>query len=68
MKRTWLKTNFSSKLEDKWTGPYFVHEVVGDNVYKLRIMEGKKVKNVVHENRLKLYKKRTLIPNIVIDS
>ena len=68
MKRTWLKTNFSSKLEDKWTGPYFVHEVVGDNVYKLRTMEGKKVKNVVHENRLKLYKERTLIPNIVIDS
>ena len=39
VERTWLKTNFSSKLENKWTGPYFVHEIAGDNVYKLRTME-----------------------------
>jgi hypothetical protein len=67
VERTWLKTNFSSKLEDKWTGPYFVHEAIGDNVYKLRTMEGKMVKNVVHGNRLKLYKERTLEPYVVIN-
>src|SRR5262249_33232227 len=68
VERTWLKTNFSSKLEDKWTGPYFVHEKIGNNVYKLRTMEGKMVKNVVHGNRLKLYRERTLTPYIEINN
>ena len=67
VERTWLKTNFSSKLEDKWTGPYFIHEVVGDNVYKLRTMEGQKVKNVVHGNRLKIYKERILEQYVIIN-
>ena len=62
VERTWLKTNFSSKLENKWTGPYFVHEIAGDNIYKLRTMEGQKVKNVVHGNRLKLYRERRMEP------
>jgi len=43
VKRTWLKTNFSAKLENKWTGPYFIHDILKDNVYKLRTMEGKLV-------------------------
>ena len=68
VERTWLKTNFSSKLENKWTGPYFVHEIAGDNVYKLRTMEGQKVKNVVHGNRLKLYKERRMEPRIEIEA
>ena len=25
VEKTWLKNNFSSKLEDKWAGPYFVY-------------------------------------------
>ena len=55
VERTWLKTNFSAKLENKWTGPYFIHDVLKDNVYKLRTMEGKLVRNLVHGNRLKKY-------------
>src|SRR5437764_10972198 len=68
VERTWLKTNFSSKLENKWTGPYFVHEIIGDNIYKLRTMEGQKVKNIVHENRLKLYRERRMEPYLVIEA
>ena len=68
VERTWLKTNFSSKLENKWTGPYFVHEIAGDNVYKLRTMEGQKVKNVVHGNRLKLYRERRMEPRVEIEA
>jgi len=45
-----FKTNFLSKLKNKLTGPYFVHEIAGDNVYKLRTMEKQKVKNIVNEN------------------
>ena len=27
IERTWLKNNFSAKLEDKWTGPYLYQEI-----------------------------------------
>jgi hypothetical protein len=36
VERTWLKTNFSAKLENKWIGSYFIRNVLKDNVYKLR--------------------------------
>ena len=57
VERTWLKNNFSSKLEDKWAGPYYVHNVLENGVYKLRTLEGHLVKNVVHGNRLKNIRK-----------
>ena len=50
VERTWLKTNFSAKLEDKWIGPYFIHEVLKDNVYKLRTLERHLDRNLVHGN------------------
>ena len=65
VERTWLKTNFSAKLETKWIGPYYVHNVLENNVYKLRTIEGRLVKNVVHGNRLKEYKE-TLLELIVL--
>jgi len=60
VEKTWLKTNFSAKLEDKWIGPYFIHDVLKDNVYKLRNMDGRLVRNLVHGNRLKLYYEKQL--------
>ena len=53
--RTNLQTNFSAKLEEKWIGPYYIHDVLQRNVYKLRNLDGKLVKNVIHGNRLKLF-------------
>ena len=67
VERTWLKTNFSAKLEKKWIGPYFIHNVLKDNVYKLRTLEGRLVKNVIYGNRLKLYHKKQLEPIIIIN-
>ncbi|GET53604.1 Tkp3 protein [Rhizophagus irregularis DAOM 181602=DAOM 197198] len=55
-----------SKLENKWIGPYFIHEVLNDNVYKLRNLDGKLVKHVIHGNRLKKYHERRLEPIIII--
>src|SRR5436305_12177519 len=46
--RTNLQTNFSAKLEEKWIGPYYIHDVLERNVYKLRTIDGKLVKNVIH--------------------
>jgi hypothetical protein len=66
VEKTWLKTNFSAKLQDKWIGPYYIHNVLKDNVYKLRTLEGRLVKNLVHGNRLKIYKERQLEATILI--
>ena len=54
-------------MEDKWAGLYFVHNVLENNVYKLRTLEGRLVKNVVHENRLKIYREMQLEPVIFIN-
>jgi hypothetical protein len=59
--------NMSMKLADKWIGPYFIHAVLGKGVYKLRNLEGRKVKNPVNGTRLKLYKERRWEPQVVIE-
>lgn len=66
VERSWLKTNFSAKLEDKWMGPYYIHDVLKDNVYKLRTLEGRLVRNLVHGNRLKIYKERLMEPVVLV--
>ncbi|GES99293.1 uncharacterized protein LOC105343682 [Rhizophagus clarus] len=55
------------KLEERWTGPYYIHEVRENGVYKLRTMEGKILKVPVNSERLKQYYSRgdldLLMPN-----
>ncbi|GES74949.1 DDE-type integrase/transposase/recombinase [Rhizophagus clarus] len=46
------------KLQERWKGPYYVHEVLGNGVYKLRTIEGKILKVPVNSERLKLYHQR----------
>ena len=65
--RTDLQTNFSAKLMEKWIGPFFIHEVLHNNVYKLRNLDGKLVKNVVHGNRLKIFHEQYLEPTVLIE-
>ena len=43
------------KLEDRWKGPYYIHEVFPNGVYKIRTMENKVLKVPVNGERLKLY-------------
>ena len=45
----------SAKLESQWISPYYVHNVLDQNVYKLHNINRKLVKGVIHRNRLKLY-------------
>jgi len=47
--------------------PYIIHEVLENNVYKLRTLEGQKVKNVVHGNRLKVFKEKNLESFVIIN-
>ena len=62
-----LQNNMSAKLQEKWIGPYFIHKVFDNNVYKLRNMNGKLVKNLINGNRLKLYYEKELMPMVLID-
>ena len=54
-------------MEDKWIGPYFIHEALKDNVYKLRTLEGCLVRNLVHGNRLKLYYEKQSDLRVIIE-
>ena len=65
VEQTWLKGNLLAKLENKWIGPYFIHDVLKDNVYKLRTLEGQLVKNIVHGNRLKIYHEQR--QNVIVE-
>ena len=67
VEQTHLRNNMSAKLESQWIGPYYVHNVLDQNVYKLRNMYGKLVKGVIHGNRLKLYHEQQLEPMILIE-
>jgi hypothetical protein len=46
------------KLEDRWKGPYYVHEVFPNGVYKLRTIDGKVLKVPINGDRLKQYHQR----------
>ena len=47
-------------------GPYYIHNVLKDNVYKLHMLKGWLVKNLVHGNRLKIYKERLMEPVVLV--
>jgi hypothetical protein len=52
----------TAKLDPTWEGPYFVHQVLPHEVYKLRKLNGKLVRNLENGDRLKHYKERALPP------
>ena len=58
----------STKLQDKWVGPYYIHDKQSNGTYKLRAIEGQKIKNFINGNRLKLYTERRKIPEIFIEN
>ena len=47
-------------------GPYYIHDLVGFNNYKLRSMDGRIVKGTIHGDRLKKYNELEIEPMIVI--
>ena len=52
---------------EKWIGPFYIHEVLHNNVYKLCNLDRKLVKNVVHGNRLKIFYEQYLEPTVLIE-
>jgi len=66
--RTDLQNNMSAKLQEKWVGPYYIHDVLEGTTYKLRNIRGKLIKGVIHGNRLKKYLEQELTPTIIIEN
>ena len=50
-----MENQLSGKLEDKWQGPYYIHDILGNGSYKLRQKNGMILSKHVHGNRLKTY-------------
>ena len=54
LRRDYAKNSFSTKLDDKWNGPYYIEEPIGPTTYYLH--DGlKKLKNPAHASRMKSY-------------
>jgi len=46
----------TGKLDEKWKGPYHIHDTGPNGTYKLRDSRGKLSKSYINGNLLKLYK------------
>ena len=43
------------KFREKWTGPYYIHDINAPGVYKLRTMDDKVLRRIINTDRLKRY-------------
>jgi len=57
---------WSGKLEDKWKGPYYIHQVMMNGSYKLKEINGKILKVLVNGELLKPYFSRTDFEPMVV--
>ena len=46
---------WTGKLNPKWKGPYYIHQVGEKGAYKLRTIDGKVLRTPVNGSLLKLY-------------
>jgi len=51
--KTW-----TGKLEDKWKGPFYIHDKLLNGAYKLRSTEGRILKTPINASLLKIYNDR----------
>jgi hypothetical protein len=55
------------KFREKWTGPYYIHDIITSGAYKLRTMDDKVLRRTVNTDRLKRYYERPVWePHIII--
>jgi hypothetical protein len=59
---------WSGKLQDKWKGPYYIHQTIKNGSYKLKELDGRILKIPVNGELLKIYYNReNFEPMIWID-
>ena len=64
---TKLMSQWSGKLEPKWTGPFTVQKKLTKGSYLIKNKFGKTLSTPIHSDRLKIYKERMSEPMIVIE-
>jgi len=57
---------WSGKLEDKWKGPYYIHDILVNGSYKIKELNGKVLKVPVNGELLKLYYSRENFEPMVV--
>ena len=57
---------WSGKLDEKWKGPYYIHEILLNGVYKLKETNGKILRTPVNGEWLKIYYSRENFEPIVL--
>ena len=57
---------WSGKLEDKWKGLYYIHEVLLNGSYKIKELDGRILKTPVNGEWLKLYNSRENFEPMVV--
>ena len=57
---------WSGKLEDKWKGPYYIHDVLLNGSYKLKELDGRILKTPVNGEWLKKYYSRENFEPMVV--
>ncbi|PKB93837.1 hypothetical protein RhiirA5_440203, partial [Rhizophagus irregularis] len=57
----------TGKLEEKWKGPYYIHEIIVNGSYKIKELNGRILRRPVNRELLKEYFDREIFePYIVI--
>ena len=65
---TALAQTRSGKFKPKWLGPFRIHSVLGNGVYRLATTNGETLDDPVNAKRLKLYHQRVeMEPQVIID-
>jgi Integrase core domain len=61
------QTSHTGKLDPKWKGPYYIHDLLYPGVYKLRTLDGNVLRAPINGSLLKMYYERTSwVPQITI--
>jgi ribosomal protein L21E len=64
-----LDKQWSGKLDTRWKGPFVIHKCLDKGAYVLKNQFGQPLKEVIHADRLKMYKGRTeWEPQLVINN
>ena len=59
---------WSGKLQDKWKGPYYIHQIIINGSYKIKEEDGRILKTPVNGELLKLYyDQKEFEPMVLID-
>ena len=66
VENTYQKNRKGGKLDDKYRGPYIIHQSLGKGVYILKTMDGKVNKTKYNIKRLKVAASNCNIHNNII--